>query len=129
MQGPQLVQPRCLPLQRSLHWAARAILRCSICLADDHTPSNAHKTQDHPWVAWMPVAAAPSLPPGPPQRSGELCKRFQKDECKVTQHSCKFTHMCQICGSWLHGAKFCGASRRRSSSPLGRPPPAPGYQD
>ena len=90
-------------------------------------PSNAHKTQTACGAAGGCHVATGAAAPSPPQQSGELYKWFQRDECKATRHSCKFIHLCRICGSWLHGAKFCGASRWRS--PLGRLPPAPGYQD
>ena len=77
---------------------ARAIPRCSYCLQEDHTAQYCPRNPNRPWFSWFPnpIAWESAMNPRqPPQRSPEICRRFNEGRCR--QSGCRYTHTCLDC--------------------------------
>ena len=116
---------------------AKAITRCSVCLADDHTASLCPRNTNRPLFGWQPETHywPPPRLQGPPTSrplayqgltSQEACRRFNGGRCN--RQRCKYSHYCSGCGEGggAHASIRCPAkgTAGHSRSPTGPLPAA-----
>ena len=79
---------------------AKAIARCTFCLADDHTAPQCPSNPNKPLFGYLPDAGAwlPQATPQPlPVTAGrnEACRKFNEGRCKHPR--CRYLHVCLEC--------------------------------
>ena len=115
---------------------ARAIARCSCCLADDHAEASCPQNPNRPVFGWLPspspwqsfpAAHPPPRPPHHAQQPREICKRYNEGRCK-NAHRCRYWHACLDRKTEGHSAAECRhrqARGGRSRSPARAIPRGP----
>ena len=109
---------------------AKAIARCSVCLADDHTDSLCPRNPNRPVFGWLPEThywPPPGLQGQQTSRPRHIRGRRRRrpaNEGRCNRKRCKYSHHCSSCGG-THAALRCPANGTagRSRSPTG---PLPG---
>ncbi len=91
---------------------ARAIPRCSHCLADDHMASSCPSNLALPPAGmtpspWKDQSAAPGTVP-------EICRNFNEERCKKS--FCKYQHLCLSCHD-SHPWLSCPKRRSQGRTP------------
>ena len=110
--------------QEAFTGRARALARCSYCLADDHSSAQCTRNPNRPqFLQWIPelwqcqppsMAASPSMTASP---SSEIYRRFNEGRCKVNR--CKYWQSCSAClgpHTWKDCTRNKGPSAIRGRS-------------
>ena len=105
---------------------ARAIARCSCCLADDHAEASCPQNPNRSVFGWLPSPSpwqsfpAAHLPPRPPhhaQQPREICRRYNEGRCK-NAHRCRYWHACLNCKTEGHSAVECRHKQGQGVRPV-----------